>query len=100
MCASFLGVGRTYEQRDETAGVGCGARQCSGGGPEGQFHLAGVAVAQTSNVSLFGQEQVAGAKVAEKLINAAGGVNGTPIKLVYQDAGGDENGAINASVPD
>ncbi|GGI76711.1 ABC transporter substrate-binding protein [Deinococcus wulumuqiensis] len=56
----------------------------------------GVAVAQTSNVSLFGQEQVAGAKVAEKLINAAGGVNGTPIKLVYQDAGGDENGAINA----
>lgn len=56
----------------------------------------GVAVAQTSNVSLFGQEQVAGAKLAEQLINAAGGVNGTPIKLVYQDAGGDENGAINA----
>ena len=56
----------------------------------------GIAVAQTSNVSLFGQEQVAGARLAEKLINARGGINGTPIRLVYQDAGGDENGAINA----
>ena len=56
----------------------------------------GIAVAQTSNVSLFGQEQVAGAKLAEKLINARGGIGGTPIRLVYQDAGGDENGAINA----
>jgi branched-chain amino acid transport system substrate-binding protein len=56
----------------------------------------GIAVAQTSNVALFGQEQVAGAKLAEKLINARGGIGGTPIRLVYQDAGGDENGAINA----
>lgn len=56
----------------------------------------GVAVAQSSNVSLFGQEQVAGAKLAEKLINARGGINGTPIRLVYQDAAGDENSAINA----
>lgn len=56
----------------------------------------GVAVAQTSNVALFGQEQVAGAKLAEKLINARGGIGGTPIRLVYQDAAGDENSAINA----
>ncbi|AFD24198.1 ABC-type branched-chain amino acid transport system, periplasmic component [Deinococcus gobiensis I-0] len=56
----------------------------------------GIAVAQTSNVALFGQEQVAGAKLAEKLINARGGIGGTPIRLVYQDAAGDENSAINA----
>lgn len=56
----------------------------------------GVAVAQTGNVALLGQEQVIGARLAEKLINARGGVNGTPIKLVFQDAAGDENGAINA----
>ncbi|TFI54633.1 branched-chain amino acid ABC transporter substrate-binding protein [Mastigocladus laminosus UU774] len=56
----------------------------------------GIAFAQTSNVALLGQEGVAGAKIAEKYFNDKGGVNGTPIKLVFQDAGGDEAGAINA----
>ena len=56
----------------------------------------GFAVAQTTNVALFGQEQVNGAKIAEEYLNAKGGVNGTPIKLIYQDTGGDEAGAVNA----
>ncbi|BDP42012.1 branched-chain amino acid ABC transporter substrate-binding protein [Deinococcus aetherius] len=56
----------------------------------------GVAVAQTSNTALLGQEQVIGARFAEKFLNARGGINGTPIKLVFQDAAGDENSAINA----
>jgi branched-chain amino acid transport system substrate-binding protein len=56
----------------------------------------GIGVAQTSNVALLGQEQVAGAKIAEKYFNDQGGINGTPIKLVFQDTGGDEPGAINA----
>jgi branched-chain amino acid transport system substrate-binding protein len=56
----------------------------------------GIAVAQTSNVALLGQEQVIGAKIAEELLNKQGGVNGTPIKLVFQDTAGDEQGAINA----
>lgn len=56
----------------------------------------GIAVAQTSNVALFGQEQVNGAKIAEERINAAGGINGTKIALVFQDTGGDEAGAVNA----
>ncbi|XZO02877.1 MAG: ABC transporter substrate-binding protein [Microcoleus sp.] len=56
----------------------------------------GIGVAQTSNVALLGQEQVAGAKIAEKYFNEKGGVDGTPIKLVFQDTGGDEQGAINA----
>lgn len=56
----------------------------------------GVGVAQTSNVALLGQEQVTGAKLAEAYFNEAGGVNGTPIKLVFQDTAGDEAGAINA----
>ena len=56
----------------------------------------GIAVAQTSNVALLGQEQVAGAKIAEKYFNDKGGINGTPIKLVFQDTSGDEAGAINA----
>ncbi|WP_135227812.1 ABC transporter substrate-binding protein [Deinococcus fonticola] len=56
----------------------------------------GVSVAQTGNVALLGQEQVIGAKFAEKFLNARGGINGTPFKLVFQDAGGDENTSINA----
>ncbi|MDX2243296.1 MAG: ABC transporter substrate-binding protein [Leptolyngbyaceae cyanobacterium bins.302] len=56
----------------------------------------GIGVAQTSNVALLGQEQVAGAKIAEQYFNNKGGVNGTPIKLIFQDTGGDEAGAINA----
>jgi branched-chain amino acid transport system substrate-binding protein len=55
----------------------------------------GIAVAQTSNVALFGQEQVVGAKIAETYLNRKG-INGTPLRLVFQDTGGDEAGAINA----
>jgi branched-chain amino acid transport system substrate-binding protein len=56
----------------------------------------GIGVAQTSNVALLGQEQVIGAQIAEEFFNAKGGVNGRPIKLVFQDTGGDEQGTINA----
>ncbi|MBD2137004.1 ABC transporter substrate-binding protein [Anabaena sp. FACHB-1237] len=56
----------------------------------------GIAFAQTSNVALLGQEGIAGVKIAEKYFNDQGGINGTPVKLVVQDTGGDEAGAINA----
>jgi branched-chain amino acid transport system substrate-binding protein len=66
------------------------------GGASGGAISIGIGVAQTSNVALLGQEEVAGAKIAEKYFNDKGGINGTPIKLVYQDTAGDEAGAINA----
>jgi branched-chain amino acid transport system substrate-binding protein len=56
----------------------------------------GVAVAQTGNVALLGQEQVIGAEIAEQFFNDRGGVNGRPIDVILQDAQGDEAGAINA----
>lgn len=56
----------------------------------------GVAVAQTSNVALLGQEQVAGVKIAEKYFNDKGGIDGIPIKIIFQDTAGDEAGTINA----
>lgn len=56
----------------------------------------GIAVAQTSNVALLGQEQVTGTKIAEAYFNKQGGINGTPIRLILQDTAGDEQGAINA----
>ena len=69
--------------------------QASPGGNSNAIPI-GIGVAQTSNVALLGQEQVAGAKIAEKYFNDKGGVDGTPIRLVFQDTGGDEQGAINA----
>lgn len=56
----------------------------------------GFAVATTSNVALFGEEQMNGARIAEAYFNAQNGINGTPIKLIYQDTAGDEAGAVNA----
>jgi len=56
----------------------------------------GIAFAQTSNVALLGQEGIDGVKIAAKYFNDKGGINGKPIKLVLQDAGSDEVGAINA----
>ena len=68
----------------------------STGAASGDAIPIGIAVAQTSNVALLGQDQVNGAKLAEDYFNKKGGVNGRPIKLVYQDTAGDEAGAINA----
>ncbi|WP_067769419.1 ABC transporter substrate-binding protein [Nostoc sp. NIES-3756] len=56
----------------------------------------GIAFAQTSNVALLGQEGTDGVKIAEKYFNNKGGINGKQIKLIFQDTGGDEVGAINA----
>ncbi|GGL12317.1 ABC transporter substrate-binding protein [Deinococcus radiotolerans] len=75
--ALTLSLGLTYAQKVDTVVIG-------------------VAVAQTSNTALLGQEQVIGAKFAEKFLNGRGGINGTPFKLAFQDTGGDEAGAINA----
>lgn len=72
-----------------------GGSNAGGGTLSGAIPI-GIGIAQTSNVALLGQEQVAGAKIAEKYFNDNGGVNGTPIKLVFQDTAGDEQGAINA----
>ena len=66
------------------------------GGTSGDPILIGIGVAQTSPVALLGQEEVVGAKIAETFFNDREGVNGRPIKLVFEDTGGDENGAINA----
>ncbi len=68
----------------------------SGGAATGEPIPIGIAVAQTSNVALLGQDQVDGAKIAEEYFNKRGGINGRPIKLIIQDTAGDEAGAINA----
>jgi len=56
----------------------------------------GLSVAETSSAALLGQEQVIGAQIAETFFNAQGGIGGTPFKLILEDTGGDEAGAIHA----
>jgi branched-chain amino acid transport system substrate-binding protein len=73
-----------------------GGAAAGGAAASGEPIPIGIAVAQTSNVALLGQDQIDGAKIAEEYFNKKGGVNGRPIKLVYQDTAGDEAGAINA----
>lgn len=75
---------------------GSPAASSSGAATSGEPIQIGIAVAQSSNVALLGQEQVIGAQLAEEFFNQRGGVNGRPIKLVFQDTGGDEAGTINA----
>lgn len=76
--------------------VACSSSPNTSGSTTANVIPIGIGVAQTSNVALLGQEQVAGAKIAEAYFNEKGGINGTPIKLVFQDTAGDEAGAINA----
>jgi branched-chain amino acid transport system substrate-binding protein len=57
----------------------------------------GIALSQTSNFALIGQEQVNGIKIAEQYFNRqGGGINGQPLRVIFQDAGADEATAINA----
>lgn len=57
----------------------------------------GVAIGQTgATTANLAQDQTIGVKLAEKYFNGKGGVNGRQIKLVIQDTGSDEAGAINA----
>jgi branched-chain amino acid transport system substrate-binding protein len=46
--------------------------------------------------SLVAEDQLLGAKIAEEYFNANGGVNGRAIKLVVQDSGADDEGAVRA----
>lgn len=102
VCAVSLGGCAVSSTRATTGGqaaktTGQPAVDAGAGQPvSGDAVLLGVAVAETSNVALLGQEEVIGARIAERLVNEDGGVNGRPVKLLFQDTGGDEIGAINA----
>lgn len=98
MLTSLLAACGAGETPTTTGGSPSGASSSGGtsGGTSGDPVVLGIAVAQTSNTALLGQEQVIGAKLAETYFNSKGGINGRPLKLVFQDTAGDEAGAINA----
>ena len=99
VCALLLGACGAGSSPDDQAGGENRANGTPNGGrsaTSGDAIPIGIGVAQTSNVALLGQEEVIGARIAETFFNDRGGVNGRPVKLVFEDTGGDEQGAINA----
>jgi branched-chain amino acid transport system substrate-binding protein len=96
LCLFTLAFGVACTQSNAPVASNSPAASPAAGAATGTAIPIGVAVAQTSNVALLGQEQVTGVKIAEKYFNDNGGVNGRPIQLFIQDTAGDEQGAINA----
>ncbi|MEP0858831.1 ABC transporter substrate-binding protein [Trichocoleus sp. DQ-U1] len=95
--AVFLTVAFLLSACTQTNPVGTNPTTAPSAAPSSSSAIPiGIALAQTSNVALLGQEGIAGAKIAEKYFNDKGGIDGTPIKLIVQDTGGEEAGAINA----
>ena len=88
--------GAESSPQDKGGGEAATKGAANGSKTSGEPIPIGIGVAQTSNVALLGQEEVIGARIAETFFNDRGGVNGRPIKLVFEDTGGDEQGAINA----
>ena len=84
MSTSRAQGGQTAKAAGDPAPGASGGQPVSGGAV-----VLGIGVAETSNVALLGQEEVIGARIAERLLNADGGVNGRPVKLLFQDTGGD-----------
>ena len=88
--------GAESSPQDKTSREAADKGAANGSKTSGEPVPIGIGVAQTSNVALLGQEEVIGARIAETFFNDRGGVNGRPIKLIFEDTGGDEQGAINA----
>ncbi len=64
----------------------------NGGRKEGDGELVlGAVLPQSGNLAQLGPPMIAGAKMAVADINAAGGVNGKPVRLIVKDDGGGAN---------
>ena len=64
--------------------------------PSAQPLKIGYGISQTGGLAPNGTSALLAQKIWEEDINIRGGLLGRPIKLIYQDTAGDENGAINA----
>ena len=73
----------------------------NGGRKEGDGELVlGALLPQTGKLAQLGPPMIAGAKMAERDINAAGGVNGKNMRLLVKDDGGGSNDELAATNAD
>ena len=84
-----------------TSGATAVAPGDNGGRKTGDGELVlGAVLPQTGNLAQLGPPMISGAEMAERDINAGGGVNGKPIRLIVKDDGGKANDALAASNAD
>ena len=84
-----------------TSGATAVAPGDNGGRTTGDGELVlGAVLPQTGNLAQLGPPMISGAEMAERDINAGGGVNGKPIRLIVKDDGGKANDALAASNAD
>lgn len=55
----------------------------------------GVQGPETGEIAVYGLQTLYGVQLAAKEINAAGGINGKPVKIVHYDSRGDKAEAVN-----
>ncbi|HKL12268.1 MAG TPA: ABC transporter substrate-binding protein [Halanaerobiales bacterium] len=51
----------------------------------------------TGDLALYGESKRNGIEIGVKKINEAGGINGTPVKVIYEDDRGEAAGAVTAA---
>ncbi|MDB5795471.1 MAG: extracellular ligand-binding receptor [Noviherbaspirillum sp.] len=65
------------------------------GAASGEPYKIGGLLASTGRLASMGNDQKEGMMVAQKVINAAGGINGRPIQVIFEDMEGDPAKAIS-----
>jgi branched-chain amino acid transport system substrate-binding protein len=73
--------------------VGCSSKK---DGDSAEVIKIGSIAPLTGKVATYGQSVKEGVQLAEKEINANGGINGKKVKVVFEDDQADQNAAINA----
>jgi branched-chain amino acid transport system substrate-binding protein len=69
---------------------------CSGCQREKEVISLGAALPMTGGVSYYGQDSKLGIDLAVDEINTSGGINGVPLKIIYEDTQGQGKQAVNA----
>jgi branched-chain amino acid transport system substrate-binding protein len=78
-----------------TAFVAATAQDNPGGAPSKEPYKIGGLLASTGRLASMGNDQKEGMMAAQKVINAAGGINGRPIQVVFEDMEGDPAKAVS-----
>ncbi len=73
--------------------TGCGSDSNKGGGKTATVNI-GVLTGLTGKAADWGKKQKIVLEMAEKEINANGGINGSPVKFIIHDTGGDNQQAV------
>ena len=75
--------------------IGCDKKKSDANQIVASEFVIGAQNPETGPIAMYGTQAVNGAKLAVEEINAAGGINGKPVKLLNYDSRGDKTEAVN-----